>query len=102
MDKNETCFIMKKIIFKSIIINAQSANVSKGFTHWWTRNKKNDIHFVFSGPQLMTMKRYVSAAQLFIAGDQIKEAIDAFIAAKEWAKAEKVAQELDPRLESCI
>lgn len=50
----------------------------------------------------MTMKRYVSAAQLFIAGDQIKEAIDAFIAAKEWAKAEKVAQELDPRLESCI
>lgn len=45
----------------------------------------------------MNAKRYISAAQVFIAGDQIKEAIDAFIAAQEWTKAKKVAQELEPR-----
>ncbi|KAB7506029.1 Intraflagellar transport protein [Armadillidium nasatum] len=49
------------------------------------------------GPQLMSMK-----PQIFIAGDQIKEAIDAFIAAREWNKARKVAQELEPRYESYV
>ena len=32
----------------------------------------------------------------------IKEAIDAFISAKEWGKAKKVAKELEPRLEPYV
>ena len=32
----------------------------------------------------------------------IKEAVDAFISAREWGKAKKVASELEPRLESYI
>ena len=34
--------------------------------------------------------------------EMIKEAVDAFISAREWGKAKKVASELEPRLESYI
>ena len=46
----------------------------------------------------MEVKRYQAAAQLFLAGDLVKEAIDAFISGQEWNKAKKVARELEPRL----
>ncbi|XP_071532014.1 intraflagellar transport protein 172 homolog [Panulirus ornatus] len=54
------------------------------------------------GPRLMEIKRYSAAAQLFLAGDLIKEAIDAFIIGQEWNKAKKVARELEPRYESYV
>ncbi|MPC99375.1 Intraflagellar transport protein 172 [Portunus trituberculatus] len=34
---------------------------------------------------------------MFLAGDLVKEAIDAFITGHEWSKAKKVASEFDPR-----
>lgn len=49
------------------------------------------------GPRLLDIKRYNAAAQLFLAGDLIKEAIDAFISGQEWKKAKNVARELEPR-----
>ncbi|KAK7085982.1 hypothetical protein SK128_023173 [Halocaridina rubra] len=54
------------------------------------------------GPRLLEIKRYSAAAQLFLAGDLIKEAIDAFISGQEWNKAKKVARELEPRYESYV
>ena len=44
----------------------------------------------------MREKLLIAAARAFIAGDCAKEAIDAFVAAHEWAKAKKVAAELEP------
>ncbi|CAL4073000.1 unnamed protein product, partial [Meganyctiphanes norvegica] len=54
------------------------------------------------GPQLLEIKKYTAAAQLFLAGDLVKEAIDAFILGQEWNKAKKVARELEPRYESYV
>ncbi|KAK4299690.1 hypothetical protein Pmani_028048 [Petrolisthes manimaculis] len=54
------------------------------------------------GPRLLDIKRYSAAAQMFLAGDMNKEAIDAFITAQEWNKAKKVASELEPRYESYV
>ncbi|XP_066969064.1 intraflagellar transport protein 172 homolog [Macrobrachium rosenbergii] len=54
------------------------------------------------GPRLLEIKRYTAAAQLFLAGDLVKEAIDAFITGQEWSKAKKVARELEPRYESYV
>ncbi|XP_050690071.1 intraflagellar transport protein 172 homolog [Eriocheir sinensis] len=54
------------------------------------------------GPQLLDIKRYTAAAQMFLAGDMVKEAVDAFIAGREWSKAKKVASEFDPRYESYV
>ncbi|MPC89587.1 Intraflagellar transport protein 172 [Portunus trituberculatus] len=34
---------------------------------------------------------------MFLAGDLVREAIDAFITGHEWSKAKKVASEFDPR-----
>ncbi len=34
--------------------------------------------------------------------DKIQEAIDVFISGEEWAKARKVARELEPRLEAYV
>ena len=51
----------------------------------------------YVGPKLLEIKRYTAAAQLFLSGDMVKEAIDAFIAGQDWAKAKKVAKELEPR-----
>ncbi|KAK8378095.1 hypothetical protein O3P69_018808 [Scylla paramamosain] len=54
------------------------------------------------GPRLLEIKRYTAAAQMFLAGDLVKEAIDAFITGHEWSKAKKVASEFDPRYESYV
>ena len=55
-----------------------------------------------AGPRLVQIGRYSAAAQLYLATEMIKEAVDAFIAGEEWSKAGKVARELEPRLESYV
>ncbi|XP_055666694.1 intraflagellar transport protein 172 homolog isoform X1 [Falco peregrinus] len=47
-------------------------------------------------PQLVAMKKYSAAAELYLSLDLIREAIDAFIEGEEWSKAKRVAKELDP------
>ena len=47
------------------------------------------------GPKLVDLKKATQAAELYFKVDMIKECIDAFIAAEEWSKATKVAQQLD-------
>lgn len=54
------------------------------------------------GPKLVEVGRHNNAAQLYLSVEMIKEAIDVFIDAKEWAKAKKVARELEPRLEPYV
>nr|XP_042696068.1 intraflagellar transport protein 172 homolog isoform X3 [Chrysemys picta bellii] len=54
------------------------------------------------GPQLVAMKKYSAAAELYLNLDLIREAIDAFIEGEEWNKAKRVAKELDPRSEEYV
>lgn len=42
------------------------------------------------------------AAQLYVSMEMMKEAIDTFIHAEDWAKARKVAKELEPAFESYV
>ncbi|XP_064625451.1 intraflagellar transport protein 172 homolog [Lineus longissimus] len=58
------------------------------------------IHVV--GPRLCEIKRYNSAAELYLSVDMVKEAIDAFMDGEEWNKAKKVAKELEPRYEQYV
>lgn len=51
------------------------------------------------GPKLLETRHYGTAAQLYMACDLNKEAIDAFIAGGEWSNARKAARELEPGLE---
>lgn len=51
------------------------------------------------GPKLIEMRQHNTAAQLYMACDLTKEAIDAFIAGDEWNKARKAARDLEPGLE---
>ncbi|KAF7269422.1 hypothetical protein GWI33_017527 [Rhynchophorus ferrugineus] len=60
-----------------------------------------DIINVLS-PRLIEMGEHSVAAQLYISMEQMKEAIDAFIAAEDWSKARKVAKELDSAYESYV
>ena len=78
----------------------------------WTKAAELAIKFLdsdkaidvaqFAGPLLVEVGRHNAAAQLYMGVEMIKEAIDAFIAAKEWGKAKKVAKELEPRLEPYV
>ncbi|RZF39607.1 hypothetical protein LSTR_LSTR001128 [Laodelphax striatellus] len=54
------------------------------------------------GPRLVDVKQYNLAAQVYLAVDMIKEAIDTFILADEWSKAKKIAHELEPSYESYV
>ncbi|XP_050807060.1 intraflagellar transport protein 172 homolog isoform X1 [Gopherus flavomarginatus] len=54
------------------------------------------------GPQLVAMKKYSAAAELYLNLDLIREAIDAFIEGEEWNKAKRVAKELDSRSEEYV
>uniref|UniRef100_A0A8C8SPN1 Intraflagellar transport protein 172 homolog n=1 Tax=Pelusios castaneus TaxID=367368 RepID=A0A8C8SPN1_9SAUR len=54
------------------------------------------------GPQLVAMKKYGTAAELYLNLDLIREAIDAFIEGEEWNKAKRVAKELDPRSQEYV
>ncbi|XP_072782279.1 intraflagellar transport protein 172 homolog isoform X2 [Taeniopygia guttata] len=49
-------------------------------------------------PQLVAMKKYSMAAELYLNLDLIQEAIDAFIEGEEWSKAKHTAKEFDPSL----
>ncbi|XP_064911402.1 intraflagellar transport protein 172 homolog isoform X1 [Columba livia] len=53
-------------------------------------------------PQLVAMKKYSAAAELYLSLDLIREAIDAFIEGEEWSKAKRVARELDPQSEEYV
>ncbi|XP_025050082.1 intraflagellar transport protein 172 homolog [Alligator sinensis] len=54
------------------------------------------------GPQLVAMRKFSAAAELYLNLDLIREAIDAFIEGEEWNKAKRVAKELDPRSEEYV
>lgn len=49
-------------------------------------------------PRLMQIKQVGPAAQLYLAADMPKEAVDVFISAEQWSKARRLAKELDPEL----
>ncbi|XP_065359796.1 intraflagellar transport protein 172 homolog [Calliphora vicina] len=49
-------------------------------------------------PRLLQIKQIGPAAQLFLAADMPKEAVDVFITAEQWSKARRLAKELDPEL----
>ncbi|XP_039425678.1 intraflagellar transport protein 172 homolog isoform X3 [Corvus cornix cornix] len=53
-------------------------------------------------PQLVAMKKYSMAAELYLNLDLIQEAIDAFIEGEEWSKAKHMAKEFDPRSEEYV
>ena len=54
------------------------------------------------GPRLVEIGRFNAAAQLYLGVEMVREAVEAFIAGEEWAKAKKVARELEPRLEQYV
>ena len=51
---------------------------------------------------LLYFARYNAAAQLYLGVEMVREAVEAFISGEEWAKAKKVARELEPRLEALV
>ncbi|XP_063277854.1 intraflagellar transport protein 172 homolog isoform X3 [Prinia subflava] len=53
-------------------------------------------------PQLVAMKKYSMAAELYLNLDLIREAIDALIEGEEWSKAKHIAKEFDPRSEEYV
>ncbi|XP_039981994.1 intraflagellar transport protein 172 homolog [Xiphias gladius] len=54
------------------------------------------------GPRLTRLRKYTTAAELYLNMDLIKEAIDVFIEGEEWNKAKRVAKELEPRYEDYV
>ncbi|XP_030372622.1 intraflagellar transport protein 172 homolog [Scaptodrosophila lebanonensis] len=50
------------------------------------------------GPRLIQIKQVGPAAQLYLAADMPKEAVDVFINAEQWSKARRLAKEIDPEL----
>ena len=42
------------------------------------------------------MEQYTAAAQLYLSVDNTRDAIDVLMGARDWNKARKIAQELDP------
>ncbi|XP_074541957.1 intraflagellar transport protein 172 homolog [Halichoeres trimaculatus] len=58
------------------------------------------VHVV--GPRLTQLRKFSSAAEIYLNVDLIKDAIDAFIAGEEWNKAKRVAKELEPRYEDYV
>ncbi|XP_074392344.1 intraflagellar transport protein 172 homolog isoform X2 [Zonotrichia albicollis] len=53
-------------------------------------------------PQLVAMKKYSLAAELYLNLDLVREAIDALIEGEEWSKAKHTAKEFDPRSEEYV
>ncbi|KAJ1528639.1 hypothetical protein ONE63_007034 [Megalurothrips usitatus] len=54
------------------------------------------------GPRLVEMKQSSLAAQLYLATDLSREAIDVLIQAGDWNKAKKIAKEYDPSYEAYV
>ncbi|CAG0880914.1 unnamed protein product [Cyprideis torosa] len=52
--------------------------------------------------KLNQQSNFNAAAQLYLGADMIREAIDSLIQGEEWAKAKKIAQELDPSFEQYV
>lgn len=50
------------------------------------------------GPKLIKIKQIGPAAQLYLAANMAKEAVDVFIDSEQWAKARRLAKELDVEL----
>lgn len=50
------------------------------------------------GPRLVELKQIGPAAQLYLAAELPKEAVDVFIKAESWGKARRLAKEIDPQL----
>ncbi|KAL9903021.1 intraflagellar transport protein 172 homolog [Glossina fuscipes] len=50
------------------------------------------------GPRLWQIKQIGPAAQLYLAADMPREAVDVFIKAEQWSKARRLAKEIDPEL----
>lgn len=48
------------------------------------------------GPRLCQIRQNGPAAQLYLAADLPKEAVDVFIRAEQWSKARRLAREIDP------
>lgn len=49
-------------------------------------------------PRLVTLNKATLAAQLYLAAELPKEAVDIFIASDNWNKARRLAKEIDPKL----
>lgn len=54
------------------------------------------------GPRLVKYKHIGPAAQLYLAADMPKEAVDVFINAEQWSKARRLAKEIDAELMSYV
>ncbi|XP_031359255.1 intraflagellar transport protein 172 homolog [Photinus pyralis] len=54
------------------------------------------------GPRLIEIGEYDAAAQLYMHLDLMKEALDCFVQAEDWAKAKKLAKQLDPAYENYV
>lgn len=50
------------------------------------------------GPMLAQLNQVGPAAQLYLAAELPKEAVDVFIQAEQWSKARRLAKEVDPQL----
>lgn len=53
-------------------------------------------------PRLLQIGENTTAAQLYLSCDMMKEAIDSFIICEDWARARKIARELEPAYESYV
>ncbi|XP_017022793.1 intraflagellar transport protein 172 homolog [Drosophila kikkawai] len=51
------------------------------------------------GPRLLAIKQIGPAAQLYLAADMPKQAVDVFIKTEQWSKARRLAKEIDPDLQ---
>ncbi|XP_068142396.1 LOW QUALITY PROTEIN: intraflagellar transport protein 172 homolog [Drosophila tropicalis] len=51
------------------------------------------------GPRLMAIKQIGPAAQLYLAADMPKQAVDVFIKTEQWSKARRLAKEIDADLQ---
>jgi ATP/maltotriose-dependent transcriptional regulator MalT len=52
---------------------------------------------LFPGAQLVEIEQHAAAAQMLLSADLVQEAIEVLMAAGEWNKARKIAQQLEPR-----
>ncbi|XP_055910125.1 intraflagellar transport protein 172 homolog [Eupeodes corollae] len=50
------------------------------------------------GPRLLEIRQIGLAAQIYLSSDLPKEAVDVFIKSEQWAKARRLAKEIDPEL----
>ncbi|XP_059491021.1 intraflagellar transport protein 172 homolog [Neocloeon triangulifer] len=54
------------------------------------------------GSQLVEIGQHAAAAQILLSADLVQEAVEVLMAAGEWNKARKIAQQLEPSLEKFV